>query len=64
MSDPLEKRYEDAAVNRQYHLSEAMIHFKSYKWAIIDSVALALTDEEVAAFCKIVAALNAASGEA
>ncbi len=53
------QRYEDPKINRAYWLTDALIHVRSWRMGDIDKVAYACTDQEVEAFCKIIAALNA-----
>lgn len=54
----LESRYSDPIINRQYWLGDALIRVRSYEWRLIDKVASELSDSDVAAFHRVVAALN------
>jgi hypothetical protein len=55
---PLPDRYGDGEINRAYWLSQAMIYFRSHQWGHIDAVAKTLSNEDVAAFKRVVEALN------
>jgi len=51
-------KYDTPHIQRQFDLAQALIHFKSYKWGHVDQVARDLSDEDVAAFCRVVDKLN------
>lgn len=56
--EKLEQRYSDPTVNRQYWLADALIQVRSYSWGLVDKVASDCSDAEIAAFHKIITALN------
>lgn len=54
-------RYENPAIQRQFDLTQALIAFRTYRWAHVDQVAHALSDSDVEAFCRVVDRLNGAA---
>ena len=59
MQDEFYPRYGDTANNRSYFISDALIFMRSYSGTQINRAAEKLSNEDVAAFHRVIAALNA-----
>lgn len=60
MQDKFDNRYGSGAANKAFFISDALIFMKSYTETQIEAAAERLTDNEVAAFHRVIAFLNLA----
>ena len=58
VEDQFRHRYGNGAANRSYFIADALIYMKSYSGTEIDATAERVSDEDVAAFHRVVAELN------